>query len=70
MPILGNNFSGLQNGKFTCSIRVLILIIYYYTSILTTTVCGREDIIKFIFKMRKPKFGDVKDIAQGQTTGK
>lgn len=42
--------------------RVLILIICYYTLILTTTVCGRED-IKFILEMKIPKLIAVKDFA-------
>ena len=67
MPVLGYNFSGLQNGEFTCSIRVLILTICYYTSSLTTVMCVREDIIKFVLEIRKPKLREEKDFAQGQT---
>lgn len=53
-PVLGHNLSCLQNGKLTCSIRVLILVISYFMSILTSTPYGREDIIKFILEIRIP----------------
>lgn len=64
------HFSGLQNGEFICSIRVLILIKCYYTSNLTTVMCVRQDIIKFVLEIRKPKLREEKDFAQGQTTGR
>lgn len=69
-PVLGHKLNGLQNGEFTLSIRVIILIICYYTSILTTTVCGREDIINFTLETKIPKLIGVKDLAQGQIARK
>ena len=50
--------------------RVIILIICYYTSILTTTVCGREDIIKFTLETKIAKLIGIKDLAQGQIARK
>lgn len=68
-PLLRYKLSVLQSGEFTCSMRMVILIICYYSLILTTTVCSREG-IKFILEMKIPKLIAVKGFAQGQTGGR